>query len=88
MQGCAFASYITFDLSPELSATPPLETREDVARAFAALDAAGLFERVLARVAPFGLSLDEAAARRLFAWLLYTSPSPRDRTRTPMPASA
>jgi len=70
VQGCAFASYITFDLSPELSATPALETPEDVARAFAALDAAGLFERVLARVAPLGLSLDEAAARRLFATLL------------------
>ncbi|MBK6406732.1 MAG: hypothetical protein IPF66_17820 [Holophagales bacterium] len=70
VQGCAFASYITFDLSPELSATPPLETPEDVARAFAALDAAGLFGRVLARVAPLGLSLDEAAARRLFATLL------------------
>ncbi|MBK9374378.1 MAG: hypothetical protein IPN03_11765 [Holophagales bacterium] len=69
-QGCAFASYITFDLSPELSATAPLETPEDVARAFAALDAAGLFGRVLARVAPLGLSLDEAAARRLFATLL------------------
>ncbi len=70
VQGCAFASYITFDLSPELSATAPLESPEDVARAFAALDAAGLFGRVLARVAPLGLSLDEAAARRLFATLL------------------
>jgi hypothetical protein len=70
VQGCAFASYITFDLSPELSATPPLETPEDVARAFAALDATGLFGRVLARVAPLGLSLDDAAAKKLFATLL------------------
>jgi hypothetical protein len=68
--GCAFASYITFDLSPELAATPPLETAEDVARAFAALDAAGLFARVLGRLGPLGLSLEEAAARRLFATLL------------------
>ncbi len=69
-RGCAFASYITFDLSPELAATPPLETPEAVARAFAALDAAPLFDRVLARLVPLGLSFDEAAARRLFATLL------------------
>ncbi len=69
-RGCAFASYITFDLSPELAATPPPETAEDVARAFAALDAAALFDRVLARLAPLGLALEEAAAKRLFATLL------------------
>jgi hypothetical protein len=70
VRGCAFASYITFDLSPELAATPALETAEDVAGAFAALDAAALFDRVIARLAPIGLALDEEAARRLFATLL------------------
>jgi hypothetical protein len=69
-RGCAFASYITFDLSPELAATPALEAPGDVARAFDTLDAAPLFGRVVARVAPLGLSLDEAEARRLFATLL------------------
>jgi hypothetical protein len=70
VRGCAFASYITFDLSPELAATPPLDSAAAVDRAFGALDAAGLFARVLARLAPLGLSLDEAEARRLFATLL------------------
>jgi hypothetical protein len=70
VRGCVFASYITFDLSPELAATPPLDSAAAVDRAFGALDAAGLFARVLARLAPLGLSLDEAEARRLFATLL------------------
>lgn len=69
-RGCAFASYITFDLSPELSATPPLDTPEKVARAFDAPGAATLFGRVRARLAPLGLSPDEADGRRLFATLL------------------
>ncbi len=68
--GCTFASYITFDLSPELSATPALDAPGEVARAFDALDAAALFARVLARLGPLGLSLDEADAKRLFATLL------------------
>lgn len=68
--GCAFASYITFDLSPELAMAPAFDTPEAVDRAFEALDAAPLFGRVLARLAPLGLSLDEAAAKRLFATLL------------------
>ena len=69
-RGCAFASYITFDLSPELAATPVLETPGDVDRAFDALGASGLFGRVLARLGPLGLSLDGAAAKRLFVTLL------------------
>ncbi|HYN44321.1 MAG TPA: tagaturonate epimerase family protein [Thermoanaerobaculia bacterium] len=70
VQGCAFASYITFDLSPELAVTPTFDTPEDVARAFTSLDAAALFGLVLARLAPLGLSLDESAAKRLFVTLL------------------
>lgn len=69
-RGCAFASYVTFDLSPELASAPPLETDADVDRAFAALGAGELFARVLARLAPLGLRAGEALARRLFATLL------------------
>ncbi|MBK8596532.1 MAG: hypothetical protein IPN83_13315 [Holophagales bacterium] len=70
VQGCAFASYITFDLSPELAVTPAYDTPEEVARAFAAQDAAPLFGLVLARLAPLGLSLEDSAAKRLFVTLL------------------
>ncbi len=69
-KGCAFASYVTFDLSPELAAAPALETAADVDRAFGALGAERLFSRVLERLAPLGLSVDGAAARKLFATLL------------------
>lgn len=69
-RGCAFASYVTFDLSPELAEAPPLGTDAEVSRAFAALGAEALFARVLARLAPLGLSVDAPAARRLFATLL------------------
>ncbi len=68
--GCAFASYITFDLSPELAATSPLETAGAVDEAFDALGAPALFGRVLARLAPLGLDVDAAGARKLFATLL------------------
>jgi hypothetical protein len=70
VRGCAFASYITFDLSPELAAATPPETPDAVDRAFAALGADGLFARVLARLSPLDLAVDRAAARRLFATLL------------------
>jgi hypothetical protein len=68
--GCAFASYVTFDLSPELAATPAPEGPADVARAFEAVGEPFLFDRVLARLAPLGLSVDDGLARGLFATLL------------------
>lgn len=69
-RGCAFASYVTFDLSPELAAAARLETDADVDRAFAALGEEALFGRVLARLAPLRLSVEGGAARRLFTTLL------------------
>jgi len=70
VRGCAFASYITFDLSPELAATPPLATPEEVDRALEALGEPALLAHVLARLAPLGLGVDAAGARKLFATLL------------------
>lgn len=69
-RGCAFASYITFDLSPELAASEPPGGPDPAAAAFEAPGAPELFERVVARLAPLGLALDAAEARRLFATLL------------------
>ncbi|MCG3191436.1 MAG: hypothetical protein DIJKHBIC_00664 [Thermoanaerobaculia bacterium] len=69
-RGCAFASYITFDLSPELALTPPLSSGHEVEEAFSALSEPLLFSRVLARLRPLGLGVEPAQARRLFVTLL------------------
>ena len=69
-RGCAFASYITFDLSPELALHAPIESSAELDAAFAALGEPELFARVAARLAQLGLALDEVQARRLFVYLL------------------
>jgi hypothetical protein len=69
-RGCAFASYITFDLSPELAALAPIEDPAELDRAFDRLGEPMLFRHVQARLAPLGVSLDETQARRLFVYLL------------------
>jgi hypothetical protein len=70
-RGCAFASYITFDLSPELALGAPIADPGELERAFDVLGEPQLFGRVVARLAPLGLSLlDETEARRLFVYLL------------------
>jgi hypothetical protein len=69
-QGCAFASYITFDLSPELALHAPIESAAELERAFATLGEPGLFRRVVERLGPLGLSLDETQCKRLFTYLL------------------
>ena len=69
-QGCAFASYITFDLSPELALHAPIEDPAELERAFATLGEPELFRRVVARLGPLGLSLDETQCQRLFTYLL------------------
>ncbi len=69
-RGCAFASYITFDLSPELAQSPPLSDGAALDAAFAALGEPELFSRVLARLGPLGLPLGADEARRTFAHLL------------------
>jgi hypothetical protein len=70
VRGCAFASYITFDLSPELALHAPIENTAELEQAFAALGEPGLFKRVVERLGPLGLSLDETQAMRLFTYLL------------------
>jgi hypothetical protein len=69
-RGCAFASYITFDLSPELALHKPIEAPVELEGAFAALREPELFQRVVARLAPLDLALDETQAKRLFTYLL------------------
>ncbi len=60
VKGCLLASYITFDLSPELAQTMvPAGAGERAARVSAEIDAA-LVDKVRSRVARAGLTLDEA----------------------------
>lgn len=60
--GCLLATYITFDLSPELLATEPAA---DVDAAFAEQVPADIADRVRARVAETGIELNEAEFRAL-----------------------
>jgi hypothetical protein len=69
-RGCAFASYITFDLSPELALRAPIEDRAELDRAFAALGEGAMYGRVTSRLAALDLAVDTIQARRLFVYLL------------------
>ena len=60
VRGCLLATYITFDLSPELAET----TIDDVDTAFAAIDS-DLTGAVRSRVADAGIELEDAAFKQL-----------------------
>jgi len=64
--GCVFASYITFDLSPELAQT---KVAEDAAAWVAAQVPAALVATVKARVAAAGLTLNESDFAKLLAYV-------------------
>lgn len=72
VEGCLFASYITFDLSPELAITEVPENFDDK-KAFVEENIAGaLVETVATRVADSGLTVDEG---ELYSLLCYVWPS-------------
>ncbi len=64
--GCVLASYITFDLSPELAQT---KVADDAAAWCAANVPAALIATVKARVAQAGLTLNEADFSKLLAYV-------------------
>ena len=64
--GCVLASYITFDLSPELAQT---KVADDAAAWCAANVPAALIATVKARVAQAGLTLNEADFAKLLAYV-------------------
>jgi hypothetical protein len=81
VSGCLLASYITFDLSPELSVTPKVER----AAAWCASNVpAKVLSRVRERVAEAGVTLDEAAFTELVAyvWPSIVKMQRRDRLYT------
>ncbi len=66
VEGCVLASYITFDLSPELAQTqPPADPQAWVRTAVPA----ALLATVRARVTGLGLTLDDAAFSKLVAYV-------------------
>lgn len=78
VQGCLLSSYITFDLSPELSVTPPPAD----ARAWCAANVAdGVLERVQIRCKSAGLSIAEQPLAELLAavWPAVLKLQRRDR---------
>ena len=66
VRGCVLASYITFDLSPELAQTQALA---DAAAWVKANVPADVVDRVRARVASVGLTLNEAEFSKLLAYV-------------------
>ena len=66
VRGCLLASYITFDLSPELAQTHP---PADAASWVKANVPSALVDRVRSRVASVGLTLDDAEFSKLVAYV-------------------
>ena len=66
VRGCVLASYITFDLSPELAQT---QIPTDAAAWVKARVPADLVDRVRARVASLGLTLNESELSKLLAYV-------------------
>ena len=66
VRGCVLASYITFDLSPELAQT---QAPADAAAWVKAHVPADLVDRVRSRVASVGLTLNEAEFSKLLAYV-------------------
>jgi hypothetical protein len=66
VQGCVLASYITFDLSPELAQTQVPPDPPGWVKTHMASD---LIDRIRARVASVGLTVDEAAFAGLLAYV-------------------
>lgn len=66
VRGCVLASYITFDLSPELARTQVPANADGWVNAHVPAE---LIDRVRARVASVGLMVDEAAFAKLLAYV-------------------
>jgi tagaturonate epimerase len=66
VRGCVLASYITFDLSPELAQTRPASDAASWVKANVPSD---LVDRVRARVASVGLTLDASEFSKLLAYV-------------------
>jgi len=69
VRGCVLASYITFDLSPELAQTQVPSDPSGWVKTHRAGDLGYLIDRVRSRVASVGLTVDEEEFSRLLAYV-------------------
>lgn len=67
--GSLFASYITYDLSPELTQTQMAESVEDIETTFADTVDQNLFNRVSNRLAQMEIPIDATELKRLVTYL-------------------
>ncbi len=69
VEGCLFASYITFDLSPELSATKLIDDPQELERAFEGGVDKEMYARTLDRVRKERPDIAERQVKRLVTYL-------------------
>ncbi len=67
--GSLFASYITYDLSPELTQTQMVENDEELENAFFDIVDQDLFKAVADRLENFEISIDQTELKRLVTYL-------------------
>ncbi len=70
VEGSLFASYITYDMSPELSLHKPMENPLDLEAAFRNIVDPGVFEAVVKRVASIPLDLPRDDIKKLVTYLM------------------
>lgn len=70
VEGSLFASYITYDMSPELSSHTPIENGDALETAFRNAVEPDLFDAVVKRVAAIPMSLPVDAVKKLVTYLM------------------
>jgi len=69
VEGSLFASYITYDMSPELSLHKPLENQRELDAAFSATVEPRVFDAVVKRVASIPMNIPVADIKKLVMYL-------------------
>lgn len=70
VEGSLFASYITYDMSPELSLHKPIENLKELEAAFRDMVEPGLFDAVVKRVASIPMDIPIADIKKLVTYLM------------------
>ena len=70
VEGSLFASYITYDMSPELSLHKPVENPAELDAAFSAIVGPGVFEAIVKRIASIPMDIPIAEIKRLVTYLM------------------
>ena len=70
VEGSIFASYITYDLSPELAMHTPVEDPETLESVFAETVDRGFYEAVVEKIASHGLQIAEQYMKKMVTYLM------------------